>query len=62
MEQVHGVDHLLRRDHNVDHLEVVLEPVADELAAGVDEVAQLLVRGLERGQVLRAVVGVQVPC
>lgn len=42
------------------HLEVVLEPVPDEDATGVDEVAQLLVRRLQRRQVLRAEVGIQI--
>ena len=40
--------------------EVVFEPVSDEDGACVDEEAHLLVGGLQRGQVLRAEVGVQI--
>ena len=38
--------HLLGRRREVEHAEVGLEAVADEHDAGVDEVAQLQVRGL----------------
>ena len=38
MEEVHGVDGLLHRHHQVDHAEVVLEAVADEDAAAVHQV------------------------
>lgn len=36
----------------VDHPEVLLQAVANEANFGVDEEAQLQVRGLERGQML----------
>ena len=41
MDSVNG---LLHGDNQVDHTEVVLEPVADEDAAAVNEKSELLIR------------------
>uniref|UniRef100_A0A182IMQ3 Uncharacterized protein n=1 Tax=Anopheles atroparvus TaxID=41427 RepID=A0A182IMQ3_ANOAO len=60
VEQVHRIDDLLRRHDDVDHAEVVLEAVPNERDAAVDEIAQLLVRVLQRRQPLAAEVRVQV--
>ena len=46
------VDDLVGRHDDVDHLEVLLQPVADEAAAGVDQLAQLQVGRLHRGDVV----------
>lgn len=49
-----------RTHQQVDDPEVLLQAVAHEADARVDEEAQLQVRGLERGQVLGGDLGVQV--
>ena len=46
------VDDLLGRHDDVDHLEVLLQAVADEATAGVDQLAQLQVGRLHRGDVV----------
>lgn len=46
--------------HQVDDTEVLLQPVAHELDAHVDEETQLQVRGFEGGQVLGGDLGIQV--
>ena len=43
MEKVDSVNGLLHGDNQVDHAEVVLEPVADEDAAAVNEESELLI-------------------
>ncbi|KAH9402743.1 hypothetical protein TYRP_015495 [Tyrophagus putrescentiae] len=52
LKEKDGVDHLLRRDDEVDDAKVVAEAVADKDDAVVDEEAQLLVGGLQGGEVL----------
>ncbi len=54
------VRYLIAGHHEVDDTEIILEAVAHKDGARVHDKAQLLIRGLERGQVLRAEVGVQV--
>mgnify|MGYP001193798074 CR=1 FL=1 len=48
-----GRRHLLGREREVDDLEVLREAVADEAAARVGELAELDVRRLHRGDVVR---------
>ena len=43
VKQVDSVNSLLHGDNKVDHAEVVLEPVADEDAAAVNEESELLI-------------------
>jgi hypothetical protein len=54
--------HLLWWHGEVQHPEVLLEPVAYEHAAGVKQVVQLEVGRLERHQVVLAGAGVKVTC
>jgi hypothetical protein len=54
--------HLLWWHSKIKHPEVLLEPVAYEHAAGVQQVMQLEVGRLERHQVVLAGAGVQVTC
>jgi len=54
------VRYLIAGHDEVDDTEIILEAVAHKDGARVHDEAQLLIRGLERGQVLRAEVGVQV--
>ena len=60
MEEMNRVDNLFGRHDDVDNFEIVLEAVTDENAAGVDEIAQLFVRRLERGQMFRTKIRVQI--
>ena len=50
VEQVDSVYRLLHRNQNVDHSEVILQPVTDEDASTVNQEPELLIRRLERGQ------------
>ena len=43
VKQVDSLNSLLHGDNKVDHAEVVLEPVADEDAAAVNEEPELLI-------------------
>mmetsp|Transcript_6704 Transcript_6704/g.19281 ORF Transcript_6704/g.19281 Transcript_6704/m.19281 type:complete len:251 (-) Transcript_6704:3212-3964(-) len=60
-EQLGGVHHLGGRHHDVDHAEVLLQPVPHQQAAGVHQMSQLQVGALACGQVLAALRQVQVP-
>ena len=55
-----AITDLIAGHHEVDDPEVVLEPVAHKDGARIHQEAQLLVRGLQRGQMLGAEVGIQV--
>ena len=60
MEQVDCVNGLLHGHQDVDNPEVVLETVANEDTAAVDQEPELLIGWLEGGQMLGAEVGIQV--
>jgi len=53
--------YLIAGHHEVDDTEIVLEAVAHKDGARVHDEAELLIRGLERCEVLGAEVCVQIP-
>lgn len=53
LKEKDGVNHLLRRNDQIDDAKVVAQAMSDEDDAIVDEEAKLKVRRLERRQVLR---------